>query len=151
MLTLLILMFTAQADELNKKYDWETIPTVEICPESNVNVKHVEVALDYWHNEVGFEFKTIKKVTSCKIGKLNTIQITDGKGVDLTKHLALTSVFTYHYSDDVYTKYVDYAIVRIPSSTGYDYLAQEIMIHEIGHAVGFGHSSHGIMHKSMGH
>ena len=39
MLTLLLSILTAQAGELYKKYSWETLPTIEICPESNVSVE----------------------------------------------------------------------------------------------------------------
>jgi len=151
MLTLILTIFTVHAEELNKKYQWETIPMIEICPESNVDIDHVYDALNYWQKETGFKYNEVKKVAKCKKEKLNTIQITDGSGIDVSRHLGLTSVYHYHYSNDVHTKYVDYAIVRIPENKRYEYLAQEIIKHEIGHAIGYGHSSSGIMHRSMGH
>tara|TARA_B100000424_G_C22705598_1_gene384524 strand:- start:92 stop:547 length:456 start_codon:yes stop_codon:yes gene_type:complete len=151
MLTILLTIFTVQADELNRKYHWETIPTIEICPESNVSLDNVYTSLEYWEKEVGFKYGPVKKVKKCVKGKLNTIQITDGKGVNTNRHLALTSVYSYHYSDDIHTKYVDYAIVRIPDIPKYDYMTKEIITHEIGHAVGFGHSETGVMHESAGY
>ncbi len=151
MLTILLTIFTVQAEELNKKYQWETIPMIEICPESNVDIDHVYKALNYWQKETGFKYSEVKKVLKCTKEKINTIQITDGTDVDTSRNLGLTSVYHYHYSDNVHAKYVDYAIVKIPTNRSYEYLAQEIITHEMGHAIGYGHSSSGIMHRSMGH
>ena len=56
MLILLLTIVTAQADELYKKYNWETYPVIEICPESNISVKEVQIAMDYWELEVDFDY-----------------------------------------------------------------------------------------------
>jgi len=150
MLTLLLTLFTAQADELYKKYDWEVRPTIEICPESNVTLEQVDNAIEYWQKEVGFKFGVVKNVSKCAKEKTNTIQITDGTDVNYQKReLANTSVYTYSYSDNLSRTYIDYALMRIPINPEYPDFQQEIITHELGHAIGYGHSHHPVMKPSV--
>jgi hypothetical protein len=144
MLTLLLTILTAQADNLYKKYDWESRPVIEICPESNITIKEVENAMEYWEAEVGFRYSTIKKVSYCSLDKESTIQITDGRNVDTTHELGNTTVHTYHYEGARNVKYVDFAIVSIPTNAQ-DYHKDSLIKHELGHAIGYGHSDHNIM------
>ena len=147
MLILLLTMVTAQADELYEKYNWETWPTIEICPESNVSVKEVQIAMDYWEAEVNFDYAGIKKVSTCSSKKENTIQITDGKKVS-GNELANTAVHTYAWNDQLGKLYIDYALISIPVDQIYPDYQQELITHEMGHAIGYGHSNHEIMKAS---
>ena len=150
MFTLLLTIFAAEAHDLNKKYDWETTPAIEICPQANVNIEQVYIALNYWKNKVGFRYSRISRVEKCVKEKINTIQITDDENVDTSKHLGLTTVYSYHYIGSN-KKYAEYALVRLSNIPQYDYLQQDLVTHEIGHAIGYGHSDSGVMHHSLGH
>ncbi len=151
MLTLLLTILTAQADDLYKKYEWEVEPVIEICPESNVTIEEVEEAMEYWYEEVNFTYKTIRKVKNCAYQKENVIQVSDGAKVNFDKkELANTAVYTYKYSDSN-QKFIDYALVSIPNNPAYPNKQQILITHEIGHAIGYGHSHHDIMRPSPLH
>ncbi len=145
MLTLLVTLFTAQADILHKKYEWETVPNIEICPETNIPLHEIKEAADYWVETTGFKYNTIKNVASCKRGKINTIQVTDGRGVNKDKEHAKTTVHSWFYEDNEDRCFIDYVVVKIPHELKYSSQKDIVLLHEFGHVAGYGHSHHEIM------
>ena len=146
MLTIFTILFSAQADEIYAPYKWEHKPIIEICPEASVSTQEIEVALNYWKKELGFEYKSLNRVKECSPGKWKTIQITNGKNITNSNVLAETTFEWYFYPEtdpQQINKYVEYAIVQIPSHIPHD--RQAVIIHEIGHSIGLMHSNHEIM------
>ena len=147
MLTLLLSLFSAQADEIKVKYLWESAPNIEICPESDITIKQVQKALDYWEDEINISYGSVKKVKKCS-KKENTIQITDGINVDKSRHLALTTVSWYFYDNMPGYKFIDHAYVKFPIDFDYPALEEETFLHEMGHAFGLVHSDHPVMNNN---
>jgi len=82
---------------------------------------------------------------NCAFNKFKSVQITDGKKI-IDDSLATTKVSWYYYPEldpNKNTRYVEYAIMNIPVNL--DYKRQEIITHELGHALGYGHSNHNVM------
>ena len=145
MLTVLITLFTAQADNLHKKYEWETVPNIEVCPETNISIQEIRNAADYWVETTDFKYNRILKVSSCKTGKENTIQVTDGNDVNKIKEHAKTTVYSWFYENNEDRCFIDYVVVKIPHELKYSSQKDVVLLHEFGHAAGYGHSNHEIM------
>ena len=145
MLTLLLSLVTAQADELFKKYEWDTIPNIEICPETNITVDDVRKAANYWAKTTEFKYNKITKVSSCQRGKENTVQITDGQDVNSSREHAKTTIHSWFYENNEELCFIDYVIVKIPHELKYSDKKDIVLLHEFGHVAGYGHSDHQIM------
>ena len=69
--------FTGQP-QLTQRWVWETKPTIEICPDSNMSIEQVFDAMEYWIEEdVYVTIQRVRKVEHCDPSKLNVIQVHD--------------------------------------------------------------------------
>lgn len=140
MITLLIsLVSISQAKDLHYKYEWETSPTIQICPDATIDKQDVEDAINYWEAEgVDTSFiKEIKLVSHCNLHDLNVIQITGDIDIRPDEYAA-TLIKWYRYNKNKNsTLYVDRATVQIPANA-----KEKVILHEIGHAIGLDHNPH---------
>ena len=70
MFTLLAIILTntvaALSPQLTQNWVWETKPTVEICPDSNMSIDQVFDAMGYWMEEdVYVTIQRVRKVEYC--------------------------------------------------------------------------------------
>lgn len=148
-LTMIILSpALAHKSELITKYRWEKTPTIEICKESNVTANEVKNALNYWQEELGKQkiVNQVKVDYNCTNNKLGVIQIDSDFEKGMHADLADTHIKWFTYKGES-TKYIDRAAVSIPNDLSYK--RQLVITHEIGHALGFNHSSHEVMKSRL--
>jgi len=140
-----LLSTVAFGGELYQECEWETKPIIEICPDSAMDVNDVVQSLSYWIDRgVTVDISGIQKVDHCDLSKINVIQITGYRNFDRNAYHAMTNIKWYYYGQKTAatTIYIDRATVQIPLNK---INREDIVLHEIGHALGLGHSHDHIM------
>ena len=145
MLLFISLLTNSFAEDLNYRWFWETSPNIEICPDSDITVNKVIESIDYWlEKDIDVNIGSINYVSECDLTKRNVIQIMGDRSVDHDSEHAKTNIKWYfHGSKNENTVYyIKAARVQIPND---NLLMKDIVLHEIGHSLGLGHSNHHIM------
>ena len=135
---LFLLIGVVHAESDNKYGTWALTPDVVFCQNSNLKIQDIENAMDYWQSK-GHNFNKIKIDYNCDNSPEHyTIKFAPPTKVNQQTSYGLTSL-------QVQAGYINHAVVEI-TDEGTDY--QEVLIHEIGHALGYKHVSdkHDIMY-----
>lgn len=131
LLSLLSLCFASDYDYWGH---WHVVPDIVVCQSAHVDIEDVHAAVDYWETK-GYEFGNIYIWKVCDQSMLqDTIKISPpGKHINVDKHFGYTSVNTIGYNDDIINSSLIEMTVR---GTHH----KEVIIHEMGHALGIKHT-----------
>ena len=136
------------AQNLTVRYLWESLPAVKVCPDSDLTMDEVMMAVHYWSGVTEEKVaRSVRRVDHCSLKELGVIYVSSQFIASHENEIAITSVNWYEYTNEPQNRYIDTAHVKIP--TALSYRRAKVILHEFGHAFGFGHSEHAIMQPVM--
>ena len=136
------------AQNLMVHYQWESLPAVKVCPDSDLTMDEVMMAVHYWSGVTEQRVtRSVRRVEHCSFKELGIIYVSSQFVAAHANEIAVTSINWYEYTDEPHTRYIDTAHVKVPVDLSYR--RAKVILHEFGHAFGFGHSEHAIMQAIM--
>lgn len=142
MIILGLLIFNSIAGGDPKVSSWNVVPDILICQDSKVNIRDINVVIDFWEHR-GFRFGQVSKTDNCNNYHSGYIKFIGDENLD-KNYYGMTEVFEY---GDNY-KTITSAYIEI-SDRESDNLV--LLAHELGHALGYNHGNNknSIMYSSI--
>ena len=128
--------FAYDIDDFHFTHVWKTQPQIVLCDDAKITKWSVISAIAFWNN-VGIDVKPdiVQKACHSNFSE-GEIQITAQRDLDLIKY--------YGYTERNYKgKILNAATIKIEDASSQNL---ELLVHELGHALGIGHEKDDLSH-----
>ena len=132
--------FEIKEEKIEKFASWKSKPDVKICNHAPVTIDQVKNALAWWE-DLGYKFGYVYRSSCVENAHYGNIVISlAGQDFDFNRSYGTTNL---HYDTKTYV--VHWAQIFLPEK-----VRERVLEHEIGHALGWHHSSKSghILHPS---
>ena len=142
MIILGLLIFNSIANSDPKVSSWNVVPDILVCQDSKVEIKDINIAIDFWERK-GFRFGKVSKKDNCNNYHNGYIKFIGDKNLD-RDYYGMTEIFEYGNNHKTITS----AYIEISDKESDNLI---LLAHELGHALGYNHGNNknSIMYSSI--
>jgi predicted Zn-dependent protease len=120
---------------------WESPPDIIICEDAKVDITIIKSSIEFW-KKIGYNLNSDPKKKQCgnNIHTPGEIRITGQRNLDTVRYYAMTDRNYYEKNSN---SFMLSANIKIGNDSDNNL---ELLIHELGHAIGIDHETHDKSH-----